>query len=120
MEEEMQSYIVIGGGLAGLCAANALAGQGHQVKLREQSERLGGRAITQRNGGYLLNLGPHALYSAGRAARVLREWKIPLPGRQPDVASRSWLVYEGRKHPFFTGLKGLLRTSLFGIGEKLE
>jgi phytoene dehydrogenase-like protein len=52
----MQRYIVLGGGLAGLTAANALAGDGHKVVLLEQSQHLGGRAITQPDRGYLLNL----------------------------------------------------------------
>jgi phytoene dehydrogenase-like protein len=42
----MESYTVVGGGIAGLTAANALAGNGNKVVLLEQSERLGGRAIT--------------------------------------------------------------------------
>ena len=57
----MQRYIVVGGGLAGLTAANALAAEGRKVVLLEQSEHLGGRAMTRQDRGYLLNLGPHAL-----------------------------------------------------------
>jgi phytoene dehydrogenase-like protein len=47
----MESYVVIGGGLAGLTAANALAGPGRQVTLLEQSSHLGGRARTQQENG---------------------------------------------------------------------
>jgi phytoene dehydrogenase-like protein len=90
----MQSYIVIGGGLAGLTAANALARPGHKVTLIEQSQHLGGRAITQRDAGFALNLGPHALYNGGPATRTFREWNIPFEGH-PPAQSRGHLVYKG-------------------------
>jgi len=61
----MESYVVIGGGLAGLTAVNALASNGNKVTLIEQSAHPGGRARTQRECGYLANLGPHALYRGG-------------------------------------------------------
>jgi len=62
----MQRFVVVGGGLAGLTAANALAGPGRSVVVLEQSEALGGRARTQVSKGYRLNLGPHALYLGAR------------------------------------------------------
>ena len=91
----MQTYIVIGGGLAGLTAANALAGDGHKVVLLEQSQHLGGRAITQQDHGYLLNLGPHALFAGGVAARTLRQWNVPFQGQPPDTRSASRLSLPG-------------------------
>ena len=75
----MQSYIVIGGGLAGLTAANALAGAHRRVVLYEQSARLGGRAATQQDRGFLLNFGPHALYRGGRALGHLAGMENPGP-----------------------------------------
>jgi protoporphyrinogen oxidase len=116
----MKSYTVIGGGLAGLTAANALAGNGDRVRLFEQSERLGGRAITQKQQGYLLNLGPHALYRGGAAKKTFEEWKVPFTGTIPDVRQKSHLVFEGRKYPFFTGLAGLMRSPLLSFREKFE
>jgi protoporphyrinogen oxidase len=116
----MQSHIVIGGGLAGLTAANALADSGRKVTLLEQSERLGGRAITQDQSGYLTNLGPHALYIGGAARRAFKAWEIPFSGSRPDLRGRAHLVYRGEKYPFFTGLPALLRSPLFRIREKLE
>jgi len=118
------SYIVAGGGLAGLTAANALAdalgNQSHKVTVLEQSERLGGRAITQNQAGYLMNLGPHALYSGGVARRTFEAWGIPLSGSRPDLRGNAYLVYRGEKHPFFAGVPGLLRHPLFSFREKLE
>ena len=116
----MQRYIVLGGGLAGLTAANALAGDGHQVVLLEQSQHLGGRAVTQQDRGYLLNLGPHALYAGGVAAQTLRQWNIPFSGNQPDTSSASFLMHDGRMYPLIVTTRQLLSTRLFGAAEKWE
>jgi protoporphyrinogen oxidase len=116
----MQSHIVIGGGLAGLTAANALADAGRKVTLLEQSERLGGRAITQDQSGYLMNLGPHALYLGGAARRAFKAWEIPFSGSRPQVRERAHLIYRAEKYPFFAGLPALLRSPLFRIREKFE
>jgi phytoene dehydrogenase-like protein len=116
----MESYVVAGGGLAGLTAANALADLGHGVTVLEQSERLGGRAHTVKDRGYFLNLGPHALYCGSYAAKVFGQWGIPFTGRPPEVKGRAWLVREGRKYPLIDGVGGLLTSRLFSPGEKLE
>jgi phytoene dehydrogenase-like protein len=115
----MQSYIVIGGGLAGLTAANALAQPGRKVTLLEQSEHLGGRAITQQDAGFQLNLGPHALYCGGPATRTFTDWKIPFQGH-PPAQSRGHFVYQGEKYPLITNAATLLKSPLFGFAEKLE
>jgi phytoene dehydrogenase-like protein len=116
----MQRYIVLGGGLAGLTAANALAGDGHKVVLLEQSQHLGGRAITQPDRGYLLNLGPHALFAGGVAAQTLRQWNVPFSGRPPDTSSASFLMYDGRMYPLILTTRQLLATRLFGAAEKWQ
>jgi len=116
----VQTYIVVGGGLAGLTAANALAGDGHKVVLLEQSQHLGGRAITQQDRGYLLNLGPHALYAGGVAAQTLRQWNVPFSGHPPDTSSASFVMNEGRMYPLIQTTRQLLTTRLFGAAEKWE
>jgi phytoene dehydrogenase-like protein len=116
----MQRYIVVGGGLAGLTAANALAGEGRKVVLLEESAQLGGRARTKQDQGYLLNLGPHALHQGGVTAKTLRQWGVPIHGNPPDTSSDSFLVCDRRKYPLFYKAGGLLTTRLFTIGEKLQ
>jgi phytoene dehydrogenase-like protein len=49
--------VVIGGGIAGLTAANFIAQSGKSVLLLEKSNKYGGRAITEEKKGALLNLG---------------------------------------------------------------
>ena len=116
----MQRYIVAGGGLAGLTAANALAGEGREVVLLEQSEHLGGRAATQRDQGYFLNLGPHALQNGGVAAQTLRRWDVPFHGNPPDTSSASFATYGGELHPLILSTRGLLTTRLFSAVEKWQ
>ena len=116
----MKQYVVVGGGMAGLTAAIALAGDGRKIKLLEQSEHLGGRAATQEDRGYLLNLGPHALHQGGVAAQTLRRWGIPIHGKPPDVSAASFLVRDGRMYPLVYTTRGLLTTRLFSTGEKWQ
>src|SRR5262245_56942958 len=75
--------VVVGGGLAGLAAATLLARGGRTVTLYERSRTLGGRALTQEERGFHLNLGPHALYRGGAARRVLRGLGIDPKGGVP-------------------------------------
>jgi phytoene dehydrogenase-like protein len=116
----MQSYVVIGGGLAGLTAANALAGANRSVILYEQSAHLGGRAATLQDHGFLLNFGPHALYRGGRALATLRGWNIPVNGHVPEINSAAFLTYRDAKYEFVRSAGGLFRSRLFRLGEKLE
>jgi phytoene dehydrogenase-like protein len=115
----MNAYVVIGGGLAGLTAANALAENDNKVTLFEQSQHLGGRAQTQRQSGFSLNLGPHALYHSV-AAQALRAWNIPFSGNAPPTDSYSYLVRENRLYPLVKTFSSLMTTRLFNLREKVE
>lgn len=115
----MDSYIIIGGGLAGLTAANALAQPGRKVTVLEQSAHLGGRAITQQDAGFSLNLGPHALFNGGPAMRTFQQWKIPFQGRAP-ANNNGHLIYQGRRFPAISNVTSLLKSPLFSVREKIE
>ena len=54
---EKKDIIIIGGGIAGLAAANALANSIHNVTILEASNRYGGRINTYDFGGYKADLG---------------------------------------------------------------
>jgi 2-polyprenyl-6-methoxyphenol hydroxylase-like FAD-dependent oxidoreductase len=84
---------VIGGGIAGLTAATLVARTGKSVIVFEQAEHVGGRGVTQNIQGFHFNLGPHALYRAGHAVRVLKELGITIPDGKVGTAG-SKLVHK--------------------------
>ena len=110
---------IVGGGLAGLAAANFLAREGLAVTLFEKARAAGGRALTEEQEGFHLNLGPHALFARGRAAEVLAELGVEFRGTKPST-SGGYALDGGRAHTFPIGLVSLLTTGLFGLPAKLE
>lgn len=71
----MSDVIVVGGGVAGLRCAVALADAGLRVSLFEAGPRLGGRAASWREGpaGDEVDLGPHVLLTDYRHLRAFVE-----------------------------------------------
>jgi phytoene dehydrogenase-like protein len=110
---------VIGGGLAGLTAANFLARAGFQVTLFEKSGAIGGRARTDVEQGFHFNLGPHALYCGGAAIGILRELGVEFRGR-PPATSGGFAIDGGVKHTLPVGPFSLITTGLLGLVAKLE
>jgi phytoene dehydrogenase-like protein len=110
---------VVGGGLAGLTAANFLARAGFNVTLFEKSSATGGRARTDVEQGFHFNLGPHALYRGGAAFGILRELGVGFHGR-PPATSGGFAIDRGAKHTLPVGPISLLTSGLFGLGGKLE
>jgi len=110
---------VVGGGLAGLTAANYLARAGFSVALFEKSRAVGGRAKTDLELGFKFNLGPHALYRGGAAIGILRELGVEFQGR-PPATSGGFAIDRGAKHTLPVGPISLLTSGLFGLGAKLE
>jgi phytoene dehydrogenase-like protein len=110
---------VVGGGLGGLAVAALLARGGRRVVLFEKARHLGGRAHTTLQEGYHFNLGPHALYLAGAAARVLGRLGLALKGREPR-GEGGFVLRGGRLHTLPAGVVSLLTTDLLGAAGKLE
>jgi phytoene dehydrogenase-like protein len=102
-----------------LTSATLLARAGYAVTLIEQSQHLGGRAITQNAKKFQFNLGPHALYRAGQAATILDELGVSFTGKTPTLAG-SYAIRQGKSFALPLGLRGLLTSGLFGIAGKLE
>jgi phytoene dehydrogenase-like protein len=88
----MDTAIVIGGGPAGLVAAATLAQAGVDTTLLEAKAGFGGRAASERQGGFDLNQGPHALYVGSSAMRELKALGIDPPRWNPVSVTRSVLV----------------------------
>lgn len=99
------NIIVIGGGLAGLCAGTYLAKGGARVSIWDP--KVGGRARSSESKGVLFNQGPHALYRGGEMAQILRELSVSWTGRGPTTGM--FLTTGDARYPFPTGAWGLLR-----------
>ncbi len=74
----MSEITIVGGGLAGLVAANACAEAGARVTLHEAHQDLGGRARTSAH-PYVAHEGPHVFYSDGPHWPWLRERRLLPP-----------------------------------------
>jgi len=98
---------VVGAGLGGLTVSALLSQAGHAVTLYERSRQPGGRARTDRLSGRLLNRGPHALFTAGPAARTLKRLGLRWRGATPLSPPR--FLWEGR-------LIGLFGEGPLGLG----
>lgn len=110
---------VVGGGLGGLATAALLAREGRSVVLFERARAVGGRATTTAEHGFLLNLGPHALYGDGAAIHVLRDLGIEPRGVTPGPDAALGLS-GGRLHPFPATATTFLTSRILTAGAKLE
>jgi len=89
--ESTYDVLVIGGGLAGLSAVREAAANlpiGGRAALLEKSTAPGGHARTMLREGFAMNLGAHAVYKNGAAARYYRELGLELRGAAPEVRGR--------------------------------
>lgn len=103
--------VVVGGGLAGLTAATLFARAGMSVTVIERSTEAGGRARTSVVDGYYLNQGPHAIYTAGPGAKILKELGVRYTGKK--VTTRGfYAIKNGKKYPLPGSLRQFLTTKL--------
>jgi phytoene dehydrogenase-like protein len=110
---------VIGGGIAGLTAAALLGRAGIPTVVLEKSTAPGGRAATRDRGGFLFNLGPHALYRAGILKQTLGALGITVRGGIP-TGNGGHAIHAGRRHTLPAGLVSLVTTGLLGLSGKFE
>jgi phytoene dehydrogenase-like protein len=105
----MNRITIVGGGIGGLTAAISCAEAGHEVRLLEAHEQLGGRARST-DGPYKANLGPHVLYKDGPFWSWLREREI-LPAYAGPPLAGIRFRYEGevRRTPPLGSVPSVLR-----------
>jgi phytoene dehydrogenase-like protein len=97
MDHDLKNHydvVVVGAGVAGLCAALA-ASTGTATVAVLDAHPVGGRARSVERHGFTLNQGAHALYLNGAFRRVLNQHGIEPAGASPDV-SRVKLLRGGR------------------------
>jgi phytoene dehydrogenase-like protein len=111
--------VVVGGGLAGLCAASFAASAGARVALYESSSELGGRVRTREKEGFCFNFGPHAFYRRGSLDTALRDQGVVPRGKVPNLAV-GYLVRDRTLHLAPFGASGLAETTLYPSAVKAE
>src|ERR1043166_4793156 len=89
--------VVVGGGLSGLIASTIAATSGLPVVLLEKAAALGGRATSRSKEGFVLNLGPHALYRGGYLHKTLRTLGVKVHGALPPT-NGGFALSGGRRH----------------------
>ena len=114
-----ERVVVVGSGLAGLTAATLLGRAGRSVVLFEKSRALGGQSRSATHLDFVLNLGPHALYRAGRAKAIWREMGLHWQAGRVSTAGGKG-VRDGALHPLPAGTLALLRTGLLPATAKFE
>jgi phytoene dehydrogenase-like protein len=107
---------IVGGGIAGLAAGIRIAREGLAVTMFERASTIGGRARSQSDNGFVLNLGPHALYAGARDE--LARLGVQVEGAQP--MQDGFGIRHGRRHVLPAGPGGIMRTGLLSSREKLR
>jgi oxygen-dependent protoporphyrinogen oxidase len=114
--------VVLGGGITGLAAAHRLlqlgAVPGLRVTLVEADDRLGGKIVTERVDGFVIEGGPDSfLATKPRGIGLCAELGIgdrpraQLAGVRPQ-RHRAFVLWRGRLHDLPEGLSGLVPTRL--------
>ena len=68
--------VIIGGGLAGLCAGAYIARDGHSLLVCEQADQTGGYFRSFNRGGFVFDSGLKAVENAGMLLPMLRQLKL--------------------------------------------
>jgi oxygen-dependent protoporphyrinogen oxidase len=110
------SVVVIGGGIAGLAAAYRLSREMPEarVTLLEATARLGGKIVTEREDGFVVEGGPDSfLASKPRGVGLCQELGLgaSLQGVTPQPR-RAYVLSRGELHDLPEGLSGLVPTRL--------
>ncbi|CAA9541680.1 MAG: Protoporphyrinogen IX oxidase, aerobic, HemY [uncultured Thermomicrobiales bacterium] len=114
-----RSIGVIGGGISGLAAAHRLLAHDPtlDVTVFEREKRLGGKILTERRDGYVIEGGPDSFLSVKpRGVGLSRE--LGLEGRliEPDERNRgAFVLHRGALVPIPEGLSGLVPSRLSPI-----
>ncbi len=98
--------VILGGGITGLAAANALAKEGHECLVLEKEAEAGGHCRSIAAGRYAFDMSGHFLHSSDDA---VLDWILRIPGiawREVARDARVWLRGTLTPYPFQANLKG--------------
>ncbi|MBA3530302.1 MAG: protoporphyrinogen oxidase [Ardenticatenales bacterium] len=117
----MTRVVIVGGGISGLAAAYRLRTLAPevQVTLIEREARLGGKILTERAGGFVIEAGADCFLSRKpRGIALCEELGVTerLQGRDPAHA-RTFVRSGGALHPLPEGLTGMVPTNLEALAQ---
>ena len=114
--------LVVGGGIAGLCAAYRLQQAGRQVLVLESRDVPGGHVRTEEVDGFRLEFGPHTvpamaedIFALAEDLGIMEEMTPTLP-----AAQARFIVRGGKLHRAPDRVRALLTTSLLSWRSKLN
>ncbi len=111
----MAQVTVIGAGISGLSAAYALTRCGHRVTVLERQARIGGKACSERIGGFLMEHGPSSLVAGGDGFGIAPELGLEPARVEVGPGVRRRYIVAGRR------LRGIaLHPAAFVTGEFLS
>ncbi len=108
--EKKRAIVVVGGGMTGLSAAWYLqeSGASLDITLVEPEPRLGGKVLTERQDGFLVEGGPESfLAQKPWALELVKEVGLDQEVVRP-AANQVFLLHGGRLQPIPEGLLGLV------------
>lgn len=113
---------VIGAGISGLTTAYRLMQAGYDVTVFEKTDHIGGTIVTEREEGYLVDLGPNsALETSDTLRNLIRELGIEdkkVYGN--DASNNRYIVRNGTLHALPMSPVKFLKTPLFSWKAKLR
>lgn len=114
----MSRTVVIGAGLSGLTHAYALASRGQEVLVLEASDRPGGVVRSQRQDGFLLEMGPNTVRITAEIWGLVES--LGLTGEALIASARMprYIDFGGRLHPVPMSPVALLATELLSVRGK--
>jgi oxygen-dependent protoporphyrinogen oxidase len=118
----MLEFIVIGAGISGLTVAHKLVQAGKDVLVLESADEAGGKILTERIDGYLLEAGPNSLRVENQETVDLIE-ESGLTAHVIDANSNSkkrFILKNGRWLKIPSGPVEAITTRLFSIRGKLR
>lgn len=113
---------VVGAGISGLATAHALARAGVDVRVFERRAAAGGRIVSERCDGFLMEHGPSAIVSPALPAEALID-ELCLAGERIERGERvrhRFLVRDGRLHALPLQPLAFFASPYFTLRERLR
>jgi len=112
--------VVVGAGLSGLCAGHALARRGAGFVILEAAARAGGSVRTERQGEFLLELGPNTVRPKPEVWALVEELGLSGQALLADARLARYVDFGGALHEVPMSPRALLSSGLLSAAGKLR